>query len=306
MARYCLQCGSELRDEAMFCLRCGAATRKNMQDSKKTFFDLGNLGLTEAADKDITDIILSPGKTFGTLFSRIGSGIRNIGHKPVPILPVLLLCVIWIILLICRRKGAENIITGFLSFISYGGDVSDRSLFGVLGTAVGRGTVAVAFSSLFVSGGRNFRNGLNGIFSKTGNVQTHAAPGWFVTGLGLSFVISRILEGAPMFSRVMAVVSLAVVSVQALGNEKSWLYLMARSVTSSVRPDRTRVGDTGAVRKILTGLIAGSVIMIPYSGVNSLISLILNGTFLSTLPVVAGVILIVIGIIMNNSRKKKI
>lgn len=305
VSHHCLQCGAELREGALFCPRCGTETRKKKQDEKISYFDMGKSVLSEMADKSNMAAIMSPARTFASILSRMRTGLGIIKKKPLSAMPGILLCIIWFILQSCRRQGIDNPITGFLSWLSYGGDVTDRSLFGVLGTAVGRGTVAVAFSFMFTGGGRNIRNGISRFFSKKEKEPVYGAAGWFITGAGASLIISRILEGTPEFSRVMAVISLVIVSLQALGNKKSWLYSVAISLTAKGRTDVARIADTGAARMIMTGSIVGFLFMTAYSAENSLISLTAGDTFLSALPTVAGVILLIVGTIMNTSARKQ-
>ena len=303
MPKYCSQCGAELRETAMFCPSCGAKTRRKKEEEKRTYFDMGKMILEENVGNSMPDAIMSPIKTFTSVLSRIESGLANLKRKPLAVMPAILFFVLWLILLICRSVGIDNPITAFLSFMSYGGDVSDRSLLGVLGSAVGRGTVAMAFASLFTGGLKNLRSGFSKCFPQKGQTPIYGGMGWFLTGVGSSLIVSRILQGTPVFSRVMAVVSLAIVSVQALGNEKSWMFSMARSVTAIKRPDGIRIADFGAARMIMTGFIAGFALMTVFSAENSFISLFFGDTFLSVLPTVVGVILLIVGIIMPKAKR---
>lgn len=402
MAKFCLQCGAQLREDAAFCNVCGATVRQKVQpvvqdkdstvcskcgavlrpgakfcltcgntievgpqiqlqqqvkqqvtdavrqgagqvmsnaasaaaasvgisnipgvanvstitastEAGMTSVDIGSIGLENISSiagigsgiSEGISTILSPMKTFSSIFTRIGSGIKNIKQKPQALIPVIALGFIWLILFIVRRSGDENFLTSLLSFLTYGGDASERSLIGTAGTALGRGTVVCALTSLVAGGTTNIKDGFGKLFGKAQSYTGSGSAGWLITGLGLSLIVNQFLTGIPLFANVIGVVSLALVSIQAFGNEHSWLYSMARSITATVMSDRTRTANIAGIRKIMTGLIAGFTFMIPFSALNSVVEEVTYDSPLSYLPVIAGVILLIVGIIIAVTGKKQ-
>ncbi len=249
-----------------------------------------------------------------SFFPRVISGFKNVGKNPLSLISLILIPLIWIVLLILRRSGNDdNIVVKILSWLTYGGDTGNRSLAGVLGSSFGKGTVALAYSSLFTGGFGRLKSGVKTLFSKPAGQSAVSGKGlsvaWLLTGAGAGLILNRFIAGVPSWSGVMVVISAAFVSLQACGNSGGYLYSVARSFTSrAVTSGGGKTEDKNSIRMFLMGLIAGFVCMIPYSAGNSLISLITQGVgegVLSAIPLVAGFVLLIVGMIMVIAGKKK-
>lgn len=258
--------------------------------------------------------IMTPVRSVMSFFPRVISGFKNVGKNPLSLISLILIPLIWIVLLILRRSGNDdNIVVKILSWLTYGGDTGNRSLAGVLGSSFGKGTVALAYSSLFTGGFGRLKSGVKTLFSKPAGQSAVSGKGlsvaWLLTGAGAGLILNRFIAGVPSWSGVMVVISAAFVSLQACGNSGGYLYSVARSFTSrAVTSGGGKTEDKNSIRMLLMGLIAGFVCMIPYSAGNSLISLITQGVgegVLSAIPLVAGFVLLIVGMIMVIAGKKK-
>ena len=113
-------------------------------------YDMDSINRINGVSQDI----VSPIRSVMSFFPRAISGIKNIGKNPLSLIALILFPLIWIVLLILRRTGNDdNIFVNILSWLSYGGNVGNRSFVGMIGSTFGRGTVALAYSSLFTGGG---------------------------------------------------------------------------------------------------------------------------------------------------------
>lgn len=273
-------------------------------------YDMDSINRINGVSQDI----VSPIRSVMSFFPRAISGIKNIGKNPLSLIALILLPLIWIVLLILRRTGNDdNIFLNILSWLSYGGNVGNRSFVGMIGSTFGRGTVALAYSSLFTGGIRRLGTGVKSLFSRPADKTAPSGKGlavaWLLTGIGMGLIINRFLAGVPSWSGVMAVIAAMMVSLQACGNSGGYLYSIARSLTSRVTVSGgAKTEDKNSIRMLLMGLIAGFACMIPYSAGNSLLSLITQGAgagVLSAIPLVTGIILLIVGMIMVLAGKKR-
>lgn len=258
--------------------------------------------------------IMTPVRSVMSFFPRVISGFKNVGKNPLSLISLILIPLIWIVLLILRRSGNDdNIVVKILSWLTYGGDTGNRSLAGVLGSSFGKGTVALAYSSLFTGGFGRLKSGVKTLFSKPAGQSAVSGKdlsvAWLLTGAGAGLILNRFIAGVPSWSGVMVVISAAFVSLQACGNSGGYLYSVARSFTSrAVTSGGGKTEDKNSIRMLLMGLIAGFACMIPYSVGNSLLSLITEGAgagVFSAIPLVTGSILLIVGMIMVIAGKKK-
>lgn len=273
-------------------------------------YDMDSINRINGVSQDI----VSPIRSVMSFFPRAISGIKNLGKNPLSLIALILLPLIWIVLLILRRTGNDdNIFVNILSWLSYGGNVGNRSFVGMIGSTFGRGTVALAYSSLFTGGIRRLGTGVKSLFSRPADKTAPSGKGlavaWLLTGIGMGLIINRFLAGVPSWSGVMAVIAAMMVSLQACGNSGGYLYSIARSLTSRVTVSGgAKTEDKNSIRMLLMGLIAGFACMIPYSAGNSLLSLITQGAgagVLSAIPLVTGIILLIVGMIMVLAGKKR-
>jgi len=263
----------------------------------------------------VSQDIVSPVRTVMSFFPRVIAGIKNIGKSPLSLIALILLPLIWIVLLNLRLTGNDdNIVVKILSWLSYGGDVGNRTFVGMIGSTLGRGTVALAYSSLFTGGIKRLGTGVKSLFSKPADKSVSSGKGlsvaWLLTGIGMGLIINRFLAGVPSWSGVMAVIAAMMVSLQACGNSSGYLYSIASSLTSRVTVSGgAKTEDKNSIRMLLMGLIAGFACMIPYSAGNSLLSLITEGAgagVLSAIPLVTGIVLLIVGMIMVLAGKKHV
>ncbi len=264
--------------------------------------------------EEVAREVLSPLKAAVDIFPRISSGLKGFFKNPVACIPVIGLSVLWMILGSLRQSGSGgNIFARILSWLSYGGYTGNRSLLGVLGTSVGRGIVALGYSSLLTGGIKKIEEGFSAIKLRPESNVPSLGKGhftaWELVGIGAALIINRFIAGAPAWSGVMAVIAAAAVSLQAFGNSNGYLYGIARSVTSTVLPGGGRTEDKNAVRMLMTGFSKGFIGMIVYTVAQALlgIGIGVNGeAFLSRLPLTVGIILLIIGMIMVRSGKKNL
>lgn len=263
---------------------------------------------------DMSQTVMTPVRSIMSFFPRVISGIKNIGKNPLSLLALFLIPLIWILLLILRRTGNDdNIIVKILSWLTYGGDTGNRTLAGVIGSSFGKGTVALAYSSLFTGGFGRLKSGVKTLFSKPAGQSSVSGKGlsaaWLLTGAGAGLILNRFIAGVPSWSGVMVVISAVFVSLQVCGNSGGYLYSIAKSFTSrAVTSGGGKMEDKNSIRMLLMGLIAGFVCMIPYSAGNSLLSLISDGAgegVLSAIPLVSGFVLMIVGMIMVLVGKKR-
>ena len=273
-------------------------------------YDMDSINRINGVSQDI----VSPIRSVMSFFPRAISGIKNIGKNPLSLIALILFPLIWIVLLILRRTGNDdNIFVNILSWLSYGGNVGNRSFVGMIGSTFGRGTVALAYSSLFTGGFGRLKSGVKTLFSKPAGQSAVSGKGlsvaWLLTGAGAGLILNRFIAGVPSWSGVMAVIAAMMVSLQACGNSGGYLYSIARSLTSRVTVSGgAKTEDKNSIRMLLMGLIAGFACMIPYSAGNSLLSLITQGAgagVLSAIPLVTGIILLIVGMIMVLAGKKR-
>ncbi len=262
----------------------------------------------------ISQNIMSPVRSVLSVFPRIISGFKNVKKNPLALIALIIMPIIWILLFILRRTGNDdNILVKILSWLSYGGDTGDRTLAGVTGSAIGRGTVALAYSSLLTGGIGRLRSGIKSLFSKQSGQASASGKGlaaaWLLAGAGTGLILNRFIAGVPSWSGVMAVIATVFVSLQACGNSSGYLYSIARSLTSRVSASSgAKTEDKNSIRMLLMGFIAGFVCMIPYSAGNSVIALITEGMgvgVLSWLPLIIGIILLIVGMILVLTGKNR-
>ncbi len=264
--------------------------------------------------EEITREVLTPFKAAAHIFPRISSGLKNFFKNPRASIPVIVLSVLWIILNFMRRSGnAGNTFARILSWISYGGYTGNRTLLGVLGTSVGRGIVALGYSSLLTGGFKKIEAGFSAMTLRQESDAPSLSKGrftaWELVGAGAALIINRFIAGAPSWSGVVAVIAAAAVSLQAFANSNGYLYGIARSVTSTVLPGGSRTEDKNAIKKLMTGFSKGFIGMIIYTVVQALLTLVIGvdgEAFLSGLPLTVGVVLLIIGMIMVHSGKNNL
>ncbi len=262
--------------------------------------------------------VLAPLKALTGILGRIVSGFKNIGKNPMALIPVIVLALMWIVLFILRRVNlGNNIVARFFSWLSYGWSTSNRTLPGVVGTMIGRGTLALGFSSLLTGGISFIKTGiqrLKGGESKNDQIpaQTFKTDGiaWALAGLGAALVLNRFIAGAPTWTGAMAVIAAAVMSLEAFGNSHSWLYSVAASLTSRIGANGIRTANNGNIRMLMTAFTAGFSIMILFSGGNSLFGIIVKKAWIfkqiiSAAPLVTGIIAMAAGVIMVIVSNKK-
>ena len=316
-------------------------------DAGMSSFDLGNLGSQAAgmlAGSDITgnlgsvgeginsaaQTILPPMQAFMDIFNRFTSGLKSIKKNPLSLIPIIGLAIVWGFLYLLRIVGVEgNPFTDLISFISYGWGGAGRTLLGALGTSLGMGTVAAAFTSIVSGGIPFFGRGLNMLMGKNNRMQGISKPegsiAWLLTGAGAALIVNRFISGTPFITGLMAVVSAAFLSVQAFGNENGWLFCLARSITARVVPVASaqlqggrpgaagyksmRIADDGAIKSLMKGWIAGFSLTAIYTmGYSVLYEAVKDYSDISPLgevPVSIGMLLLIVGIVMVLTKVDK-
>ena len=212
-------------------------------------------GAGEAAGKlaEQTGQILSPFRTILSGVKSFFSGLKEMMKNPKQAIPALLFGAVWIIL--GTQRGSDSGLVKALSWLTCSEGGLDRSLLGAVGGTFGKGTVAVALSSLFSGGFRDTLRGFRSLFSRGGEKRSLVSA---VTGALLGGLCSLFFTGtgATAGASSMAGISGALLSLQALGNKDSFLARMAASLTSRVTGGR-RLPQKGKETSLLSGMAVG-------------------------------------------------
>lgn len=340
MAKFCRYCGQPKNDNSRFCRYCGMKLEDAVQPAQQlqqiggmaaaaamrapsaagfSSFDMGLSGSPLSGMAGGAGEIMAPLMAVTSIFRRIPQGFKNIGKKPAAIIVPIVLSLFWIVLFFLRRTGhANNLIAGFFSWLSFGQDSGERSIFGVFGDILGKSVVAMGFTSLLTGGIGFMRTGAARLLNRDKSVPEQGNPSfdpglkqnlpWLLCGAGGALVANRFLAGAPSWSRSMAVIASLVMVIQSFGNTNSWLYGIAASLTAKVGADGKRTTNTGGIRTIMTGFTAGFALMLPVDALVSIVRSIEGSLFfkvfvimiIGSLPFIAGFIMLIAGIVTSR------
>lgn len=294
MAKFCKYCGYPVHEGANFCQGCGKniAARETNQNVPKIQpppavyqpagsvmveivqsqdftaeamdgeINLGELmipGISELAGKTGAEFIKKTVSSPITgVFHYLGAflgGIFKIIVKPKALIGTLILAVLWFVLGLMRDSDLE--IVKFLSWLTFAEGGYDRSMAGVIGGVLGKGTVGAALMTLLSGGIPKAIKGAGAIFTGHGEKRSLAA---FAIGALLGIMIFLFFTGPDLASAEtsMAGIAGALLSLEALGSGGGKLYGLAESLTSRVKGG-VRTAVMGRTEGLLTGLTLGFV-----------------------------------------------
>ncbi len=216
--------------------------------------DLGELQFPQAVSAAVPEIsVLSPVKG---IFQSAGSflrGVSDIFRKPSALIGTLVLAALWFALSLFRDSDSQ--IVRILSWITFSEGGLDRSVPGMVGGALGKGTVAAALASLFTGGLKDLIKGIGALFTGHGEKRSKASV---ILGLLAGAALYIAFAGADSLSGAAAMtgISGALLSLEALGGGSGKLYELARSLTSRAA-DGVRTAVQGRCDGLLTGLTMG-------------------------------------------------
>lgn len=295
MAKFCKYCGYPVHEGANFCQGCGKniATRETNQNIPRihpppTGYQPAGSVVTElvrsqeytaeAMDGEINlGELMIPGisklagqtgaefikKTVSSpitgVFHYIGAffgGIFKIFVKPKALIGTLILAVLWFVLGLLRDSNLE--IVKVLSWLTFAEGGYDRSMAGVIGGVIGKGTVGAALMTLLPGGIPKAVKGAGALFTGHGEKRSIAA---IVIGVVLGIIIFLFFTGPDLASagNSMAGIAGALLSLEALGSGGGKLYELVESLTSRVQGG-VRTAVIGRTDGLLTGLSLGFVL----------------------------------------------
>ena len=244
-----------------------AATQEYAFDAQATAGELclGELELQELEALGAAGIEV-PGPVEG--ISRvIGSylgGVSCLFTKRANLIGVVVLVVLWFVL--AWFRDSDSWLVKVLSWLTFSEGGFGRSLFGMVGGALGKGAVAAALFSLFNGGIINAFKGIVEIFNgdggKLGIVETLSG---ILIGVATYFAFVGASASA---STAMAGIAGALLSLEALGSGKGKLYELSQSLTSR---------NVNGIRTVMQGKCDGL-----------LIGLTLGFAFATTLGILKG------------------
>ncbi len=215
--------------------------------------DLCELQFPQNVSTTVPEIrVLSPVRG---IFQSAGSflrGVSDIFRKPSALIVTLVLAALWFALSLFRDSDSQ--VVRILSWITFSEGGLDRSIAGMVGGAIGKGTVAAALASLFTGGLKNLFKGIGALFTGHGEKRSKASV---ILGLLAGAALYIAFAGADSLSGAAAMtgISGALLSLEALSGSGR-IYELARSLTSRAA-DGVRTAVQGRCDGLLTGLTMG-------------------------------------------------
>ena len=206
------------------------------------------LGELELAGDPAAEAVKGP---LGGILRAAGSwlgGIAGVFRKKYALAGTVLIAVLWGALWFFRDSDSQ--IVKILSFLTFSEGGLDRAFPGMIGGALGKGTVAAAVVSLFNGGMKSLFKGIGALF--TGHGEKRSAAGvifGFLTGAALYLFFCGMNAS---LSTAMAGIAGAVLSLEAMGSGRGKLFELVGSLTS-----RTTDGIRSVVRSRCDGVLAG-------------------------------------------------
>lgn len=292
--KYCINCGSQLPDAAKYCTCCGkalpqpakealaaspkaalsqtekplkapiiaasdikyaipAASQAGELPAGESFRFGGELLEEYAAAKDTA---LSPVRAVFMTVSSFFAGIWGLIKRPKNLIPVLIATLVWTGLWLLRNSDSQ--VVRLLSFLTYANFGEDRSAFGIIGNALGKGTVAALWASLF-------SGGIPALFKGIGSMRGRSEEKRSIVNLVIGAIVGAALYFAytgikyASAATAMAGIAGAVLALQAIGRKSGPLYGLAQALSCKVE-NGVRSAQSGKTRSLLLGLSLGFAI----------------------------------------------
>ena len=315
---FCVECGKELPDEAIFCDNCGTRIQQEKADKYETKKKEEN-GQKESPNvARIMEQLAStqPGEValdaFGNLtgeaselaskaaapaleivgpFMTLLRGVKSFAQgflgmiknkQWIKLALAILLAAGWLVLMILSYNETE---IDFLNWLTFAQGGMGRSVVGWLGGLLGKTTVAAMLFSLFGGGFKSLGSGVKSLFRKT-NFQKNVL-GSLMLGAGLALIAYQAFAGDASLTDTMSAISGALLSIMALGRGNGFLWSMAQSITAR-KTGKMRTAQKEKLQGMLTGMTFGFTL-------GALVTFIPFGW----LPVILGGVLLVTGIVLT-------
>ncbi len=315
---FCVECGKELPDEAMFCDNCGTRIQQEKADEYETKKKEEN-GQKESPNvARIMEQLAStqPGEValdaFGNLtgeaselaskaaapaleivgpFMTLLRGVKSFAQgflgmiknkQWIKLALAILLAAGWLVLMILSYNETE---IDFLNWLTFAQGGMGRSVVGWLGGLLGKTTVAAMLFSLFGGGIKSLGSGVKSLFRKT-NFQKNML-GSLMLGAGFALIAYQAFAGDASLTDTMSSISGALLSIMALGRGNGFLWSMAQSITAR-KTGEMRTAQKEKLQGMLTGMTFGFTL-------GALVTFIPFGW----LPVILGGVLLVAGIVLT-------
>ncbi len=268
--KYCRKCGTPAAKEARFCRKCGCPFAEEPKQTvpKSKYSSTGQLPGHSAiipqvksyeetfaasaakGEQDLGEIFIPEPVNLSGASAKVPAFIK------VPAFTgAALFAVLWFVLALFR--GSDSGIVRILSWITFSEGGFDRSVPGMVGGMLGKGTVAAALISLFTGGLNNLFKGIGALFAGHGEKRGifSILAGTVFGGLACCAFVGKNASA----DTAMAGIAGALLSLEALGSGSGRLYELARSLTDrKVKGIRTLM--RGRCDGLLTGLTLGFVL----------------------------------------------
>jgi len=315
---FCVECGKELPDEAIFCDNCGTRIQQEKADEYETKKKEEN-GQKESPNvARIMEQLAStqPGEValdaFGNLtgeaselaskaaapaleivgpFMTLLRGVKSFAQgflgmiknkQWIKLALAILLAAGWLVLMILSYNETE---IDFLNWLTFAQGGMGRSVVGWLGGLLGKTTVAAMLFSLFGGGFKSLGSGVKSLFRKT-NFQKNVL-GSLMLGAGFALIAYQAFAGDASLTDTMSAISGALLSIMALGRGNGFLWSMAQSITAR-KTGKMRTTQKEKLQGMLTGMTFGFTL-------GALVTFIPFGW----LPIILGGVLLVTGIVLT-------
>ena len=213
--------------------------------------DLGDFSFAGFTAEPAAKVYSPISGIFTCITSYLG-GIISIFRKPLALIGVAVLAVMWVVL--GGMRDSDSTIIQTLSWLIFAEGGFDRSLPGMVGGVLGKGTVAAALFSLLSGGIVSLMKGIIALFAGHGERRSMVS---LVIGIVIGLAAYVAFTGPwASVSTTMAGIAGAVLSLEALGSGRGKLYLLAQSLTSR-KTDGVRSEARGRCDGLLTGLAIG-------------------------------------------------
>lgn len=289
MAKYCRYCGRPVRETAKFCPACGKALTKAPAQTERVYPKSqravkiqrpmvqaprqaeitqmkmfaapaagGELDFGEVIIPGLSDLsgagVKIPGPFIGILqgISSFIGGIFSVFRKPAALIGTVLFAVLWFVL--AQFRGTDSEIIRILSWLTFSEGGFDRSVFGMLAGALGKGTVAAALISLFTGGLTKLVKGIGVLFAGNGEKRSIFC---ILAGVILGGLVCFAFTGKNASAdTAMAGIAGVLLPLETLGGSSGKLYKLAQSLTSRIE-NGVRTPVRGRSDSLLIGLTLG-------------------------------------------------
>ena len=217
---------------------------------------LGTLVLNVA--QQTSAVVPGPGKVLGTGFKSFFTSIAKTFKKPLRLIPIIILVIIWLVIGILEANDINPLPVQIIDFITFASGGLHGGFIGAIGGIVGKGlfaTTIVVIVGLFKkenkSEKRSFKETMQGVFDVS--LSTLFA---FLTGVGLAMFFYLFISGGATRISFMGGIATAFMALRATLN-CGFLQNLINSFTSKGKP-KAGSGAAGFLRGVGLGSVLAS------------------------------------------------